>query len=222
MNRNFFNIYQYIAFIVIFPLTLFIWYKEFSNIKFAFLFLSLPILTAYIIPAIGTNVTRLWEFNTRFMIGKFRIYHGFVLGSVTSLFGFMFYKISPNYNGIINSLIFATICGAFIAFWNWIYDIFAVKCGFIIINNKSAYEKKSAHEIVFDYAPVYFYAFGFIYSLYIKYLEYSISTNNLLNIFLIYFHIASLTIPPILYAFSSKIKYGIFEIGKYIPLEEKH
>ncbi|MBR1617838.1 hypothetical protein IJ670_06770 [bacterium] len=95
--------------------------------------MSLPIITAYIVPAIGTNVTGLWEFNNKkLMIGKFRLYHGFVLGSVTSLFGFLFYKIPSEYINIKHALLF----GLFIVVINYVYDVYAIKSGFIIVHNK--------------------------------------------------------------------------------------
>ena len=47
--------------------------------------MSLPITFAYVIPGIGTNWLRLWEFNTRFRLGRFRPHHGLVFGTATSL-----------------------------------------------------------------------------------------------------------------------------------------
>ena len=222
VKRSFFNIYQYVAFFIIFPLIFFLWHKEIESLKYTILFLILPIITAYIIPAVGTNITNLWEFNTSFMIGKFRIYHGFVLGSVTGLFGLMFYKVSPEYVNILNSLFFALICGAFIAFWNWVYDIYAVKCGFIIVNNKPAYENKSATEIVTDYAPVYFYMFGFVYAFYIKFLQYCMQvTNNYLVIGFVIFLLLFLLLPTLVYICYQYKKHRIFGISKYNPNKAK-
>jgi len=45
--------------------------------------LGIPVLYAYIVPAVGTNVFRIWEFNTRLRLGRFRPHHGFVFGSAS-------------------------------------------------------------------------------------------------------------------------------------------
>lgn len=213
--RKFYQIYQYVALLLIFPFTVYIWYCAFKNISHVVLLLSLPITVAYVIPALGTNVTKLWKFNnTKYKVGNFRIYHGFVLGSMMSLFGFMLYKISPVYTGMLNTLFFALISGSFIAFWNWYYDIYAIESGFITVNNKPAFDKKSAHEIATDYAPVYFFAFGFIYSIYLKALEYYFSNPyEKFYITVILLFLAALILPTAIYMCFSYAKHkdlGIF------------
>ena len=218
MDKRFYSIYQYIAVLILLPIAVCIWYKSLLSIKYTALMLSLPVITAYIVPAVGTNFTNLWEFNNKkFMIGKFRIYHGFVLGSVTSIFGYLIYKISPVWDGGVNAVIISLFGGAFIAFWNVIYDIYAVKCGFIVVNNKSAYEKKSAHEIVFEYAPIYFYCFGFIYCFYIKLLECLIilPENGFFYVLIILMHLVSIFVPTLIYACISKKINGYWGICKY-------
>ena len=45
----------------------------------------MPIAHAYIVPGIGTNVLRVWEFDTRLRLGRFRPHHGFVFGSATAM-----------------------------------------------------------------------------------------------------------------------------------------
>ncbi len=224
MTKRFYSIYQYIALFVIFPFAVYIWYKALLNIKYTLLILTLPVITAYVVPAVGTNITKLWEFNNqRFMIGKFRIYHGFVLGSVTSIFGYFIYKISPLWSGYFNAVLAALLGGAFIAFWNLIYDIYAVKCGFIVVNNKSAYENKSAHEIVFEYAPVYFYCFGFIYCFYVKLFEklMTIPMDKFFYTVVVLMHIVSIILPTLIYACISKKVNGYWGIYKYIKEDDK-
>lgn len=214
--KKFYNIYQYIAFLIIFPLSTYIWYGELKNIEHTLLVISLPVIVAYVIPALGTNVTKLWKFNTKHRIGNFRIYHGFVLGSVMNIFGYMLYKISPVYNGILESFFFAVIAGSFISFWNWYYDIYAVKAGFIVVNNKPALEGKSAHEIVADYAPVYFFVFGFIYAIYLKILEvYFLNPYEKFYITAILMFLAALILPTAIYMCFSYTKHKDFGIFPY-------
>ena len=218
LRTKFFNIYQYIAFLVIFPLTVIVWYNSLSSIKYTLLAISLPVVTAYIVPAIGTNVTGLWEFNSKkLMIGKFRIYHGFVLGSVTSLFGFLLYKIPSEYLNIKYAIIF----GLFIAIINYLYDAYAIKSGFIIVHNKPAYEGKNAFLIAADYAPIYFFFFGFIYGIYVEIIKYYF--NNPIKfsyLIILLMHISALILPTAIYAIASKIRNKTWGIYKYSPKGE--
>ena len=222
MNRKFYNLYQYIALLVIFPLITIIWYKKLDDIVYTILTLSLPILTAYIVPAIGTNVTNLWEFNNdKFMIGKFRLYHGFVLGSATSLFGYLFLLIFPSYTNLNDVILSAFYFGLFMSAINFIYDAKAIECGYIIINNKPAYEKKNAYIIAADYAIIYFFTFGFIYATYLKILQQFQANNNIDTLIILLMHFASLLIPTMLYAISSKLRHKTWGISKYKPTGEE-
>ena len=78
---GFFNIYQYAAPLVILPLSYWLWLERCAGQhRLAALMLAIPVLYAYIVPAVGTNVLRIWEFNTRLRLGRFRPHHGFVFG----------------------------------------------------------------------------------------------------------------------------------------------
>lgn len=219
LRTKFFNIYQYIAFLVIFPLTVIVWYNSLSSIKYTLLAISLPVITAYIVPAIGTNITGLWEFNNkRLMIGKFRIYHGFVLGSVTSLFGFLFYKILSLEVIFTDYIKYAILFGLFISIINYFYDVYAIKSGFIIVHNKPAYEGKNAFEIAADYAPVYFFCFGLIYGIYVEIIKYYYNNSvEFSYLIILLMHILSLILPTGIYAIISKIKNKTWGICKYQP-----
>lgn len=208
MKRKFFDIYQYIALLILLPIAYLLWKNVLISYKLTIIIVCLPIVVAYIIPLIGTNITKYWEFNINNKIKNIRLYHGFVFGSATSIIGFMFYLISPIYTGILNSIIFAFICGAFISFWNTFYDYYAVKSGFIKINNLSVKEGKSALEVVCDYAPAYFYTFGFIYSLFIKFMEYTVNTNTkfILSASAL-FYLSALILPTVIYMCFHYIKY---------------
>lgn len=167
----------------------------------------MPLIVSYIIPAIGTNAIKLWRFNTKHTVGNFRAYHGFVLGASTNIFGAIGCIVSPMYNGIFSSICFCLIFGAFMAFWNWIYDIYAIENKFIVINSDSAKLKKSSHEIAFDYAPVYFYTFGFIYAAYIKLGQAMYySKNNIFPWAVILMYVIALTIPTLSYILMCKMR----------------
>jgi len=85
MKRGF-GIYQYLAPSVLAPLSLVLWYREYGGdwrlIAAAWL---VPVAWAYVVPGIGTNVLKVWEFDTRLRLGRFRPHHGFVFGSATAM-----------------------------------------------------------------------------------------------------------------------------------------
>ena len=69
----FFQLYQYVVPLVLLPLGYTVWLQhQAGNHTMAVFALSFPIVFAYVIPGIGTNWLRLWEFNTRFRLGRFR------------------------------------------------------------------------------------------------------------------------------------------------------
>ena len=68
------------------PLGGWLWWQHYDgNLRLAALAVLIPILFAYIVPGIGTNVLKVWEFNTRWKLGNFRPHHGFVFGSATAI-----------------------------------------------------------------------------------------------------------------------------------------
>ena len=84
------NLYQYLAPVLLFPVSYWLWWQRCDHSHAcAILFLSMPVLFAYVIPGLGTNWLGLWEFNTRWRLGKFRPHHGFVFGTATSLFALL-------------------------------------------------------------------------------------------------------------------------------------
>lgn len=214
--RQFYAYYQYVAFLILFPFSLYLWYTLLLNWQAVFLFTSMPVLVAYVIPALGTNVTKLWCFRTKYQMGNFRIYHGFVLGASINIFGYMLYRISPSYTGLLESGFFALLSGGFIGFINWYYDIYAVKTGFIVVYNKAAYEKKSPHEIVMGYAPVYFFLFGSVYGVYLKAIQhYMAAPYDGFLIVLLLLYAASLVLPTLGYALASYIRDGDTGLFRY-------
>ena len=82
----FFNAYQYLAPLILLPVSYYLWWERLgNNHPLALLMLSIPVLFAYIIPAVGMNWLRVWGMNTRLKLGRFRPHHGFVFGSAISL-----------------------------------------------------------------------------------------------------------------------------------------
>ena len=70
--RNALSIYQYLAPAILAPLSLFLWFREYHDLRLALAAWALPIIWAYVIPAVGTNVLKVWEFDVRLKLGRFR------------------------------------------------------------------------------------------------------------------------------------------------------
>ena len=153
--RKFFSLYQYIVPILFFPLAYYLWYLKFQgDHRLVLLVLSIPILVAYVIPGIGTNYFKMWEFNTKLRIGKFRPHHGFVFGTGMSLFGLLCIPSTIESLGWFDMVRAGLITGSFMGFWNWIYDIYAIRSGFMFVYNRRYAEGAGPEAIATDYAPL--------------------------------------------------------------------
>lgn len=172
MMKKGFQIYQYLALLVLFPWAGYLWLNRYDGNQEAVLVVMLiPILYSYIVPALGTNWLKLWEFDTRFKLGRFRAYHGFVFGSATSLVTCWVLPYSTGSFSVLEGLWAGFVLGSILAFWNWVYDLLAIKAGFIKVYNRAWSEGRSPAEISMAYAPVTFGAFGFVYGIIIHFVE---------------------------------------------------
>jgi len=208
-NKKWFEIYSYIAPVILFPLALFLWKIKTESVSTALLVVMLPVVVSYVIPAIGTNYLKLWEFKTKFMAGKFRIQHGFLFGSASALFAAAVFDFS-NGNSALMAVKNGFIMGSVIALWNWIYDIYAIKSGTMRVYTKSYMLGKSEFEIAFDYAPVYFGVFGFIYGAAIEIVLYCTELNlgkSFAAIYLLLL-ISALFLPTLCYIWFSIKRHG--------------
>ncbi len=162
--RRTFELYQYSVPFVLTPLTLYLWWHTFDG---AWLPLSvawlLPIVFGYVVPGVGTNILGVWEIHTRFRVGRFRPHHGFIFGSASSLFAWILY--TTPLTSFTDTLVYAFIVASVSAFWNVLYDIAAVRNGFISVYNQPWADGKGPEAIVLDYAPAYFGMFGFMYGM---------------------------------------------------------
>ena len=161
---GFFNIYQYAAPLVILPLSYWLWLERCAGQhRLAALMLAIPVLYAYIVPAVGTNVLRIWEFNTRLRLGRFRPHHGFVFGSATSLIALA--ALTPGTTSPWEMLRAGFVLGSVLAFWNWFYDVEALRAGFLRVYTRSYAERRGPEAIAMDYAPPIFGLFGLCYGM---------------------------------------------------------
>jgi hypothetical protein len=163
---RFLRLYEYLAPLILFPLSCYLWLKRFDGRQdFVVLALSMPVVFAYVIPGLGTNWLKLWEFNTRLRLGKFRAQHGFVFGSATSLFALL--CVEPQAPRLDWFELFRAgfIMGSVLAFWNWLYDIYAIKAGLIVVYNQPYSRRQGPEAIATAYAPVFFGTFGACYGI---------------------------------------------------------
>ena len=184
------RIYPYIAPVVLTPLSLWLWLHEVKDLRLALAAWALPILWAYIVPGIGTNVLKVWEFDTRLRLGRFRPHHGFVFGSATATIAWAVHG-APWF--VLPLLLFAV---------NFAYDVVALRSGILRVYNQPWAEGRSASAIALDYAPWFFGGFGAIYALGLGVME----RDGSAWFFLIL--AAALLLPTAGYVVQSKIRHG--------------
>ncbi|MEW5959269.1 MAG: hypothetical protein AB1801_16180 [Chloroflexota bacterium] len=172
---------------------------------------SLPVLFAYIIPGLGTNWLRLWEFNTRWRLGRFRPHHGFVFGSSISLLALLC-VVPPAANFRVFEMLGAGfITGSTLAFWNWLYDIQAIKVGLLVVYNRPYAQQGGPEAIATDYAPLFFGVFGGCYGLAIYLGQHLFLTLGRWEMFWALFIgclLILLAMPVLAYLAYSYLKYG--------------
>jgi hypothetical protein len=175
----FFRVYQYVVPLALFPLCYWLWYTRYGGDHRLTLFaLSIPIVFSYVVPALGTNWLRIWEFNTRWKLGRFRPQHGFLFGTATSLFGLLCLGYPPQtFDGwefFRSGFVMASVLG----FWNWLYDTYAIRVGFLRVYNRAFAEDRGPEAIATEYCPVFFGSFGFCYGIAIRAGEYYLGASG--------------------------------------------
>lgn len=174
---KFFQVYQYIVPLFLFPVSYWLWWTRYDqDHRLTILALAPVILFAYIVPGIGTNVLRIWEFNTRLRIGRFRPQHGFVFGTATSLITLVCLPFPAADPGPLEWARAAFVVGSVLAFWNWFYDQHAIRSGFLVVYNRAFAERRGPEAIAADYCPPFFAATGMVYGLTIRISEYVVVT----------------------------------------------
>jgi hypothetical protein len=162
MGKRGFEIYQYVAPALLTPLSFWLWWRAYGgDLRLTLMAWLVPIVYAYIVPGVGTNVLKVWEFDTRLRLGRFRPHHGFVFGSTTAALAWLSHPgRAHDLSGmVLTGLLFATVLGV----CNIAYDIKAVRSGMLKVYNQPWAEGRSARHIVMDYAPWFFAGFGAVY-----------------------------------------------------------
>ena len=155
------RIYPYIAPLVLAPLSLWLWWSRYANWPQALLAWLIPVLWAYIVPGIGTNVRGVWEFNTALKLGRFRPHHGFVFGSATAMLAWLAHG-APAHT-LADVARWALLLSALLGFWNWLYEIKALQADVLRVYNQPWADGGGPEAIAYDYAPWIFAGFGAAY-----------------------------------------------------------
>jgi hypothetical protein len=156
------SIYPYIAPLVLTPASFLLWQREYGgNLKLTLTAILVPVLWAYIVPGIGTNILGVWEFDTRLRLGRFRPHHGFVFGSATAMLAWLAHAApAEDFVDVArNALVMCSLIG----FWNVLYDVKALQAGILRVYNQPWADGKGAAEVALDYGPWFFGGFGAIY-----------------------------------------------------------
>jgi hypothetical protein len=162
VTKQAFELYQYIAPAILAPLSFWLWWRTYDgNLELTLLAWLVPIAYAYVVPGIGTNVLKVWEFDTRIRVGRFRPHHGFVFGSATAMLAWICHGHFARSMGdvLIDSLVLASVLG----FWNLIYDVHAIQTGILRVYNQPWADGKGPEAVTMDYAPWFFAGFGAVY-----------------------------------------------------------
>lgn len=164
MSKRAFELYQYLAPAILTPLAVYLWWQRYSgNIWLTAYACGLPIVYAYVVPGIGTNVLKVWEFDTRFRLGCFRPHHGFVFGSATSMLVWLCHGASVS--NWLELLRFSLVLAGVLGLVNTLYDIRAIRVGLLHVYNQPWADGKGPEAVALDYCPWFFGGFGLAFGL---------------------------------------------------------
>lgn len=162
MSKRILEWYQYVAPAVLAPLSFWLWWRHYDGeIWLVLIAWLLPIVYAYVVPGVGTNVLKVWEFDTRFRLGRFRPHHGFVFGSATAAIAWVVHR-NPVHD-ILDLIQISIILASVLGFWNLIYDVKALEAKHLRVYNQPWADRQGPEAVAMDYAPWFFAGFGAVY-----------------------------------------------------------
>lgn len=185
--------------------------------------LAVPILHAYVVPAIGTNVLGMWAFTTKVRIGRFRPHHGFVFGTATALITLPLIgpaEGDPSATGILAT---GLRVGAVLFLVNWIYDALALRHGILEVYNQPWSERAGPWRVALDYAPWFFGLFGVIWGIGLRLAEARLLGRSdpaaamAVGAALV---AATITLPTLGYLLASRVRHGHWGVRPCPPPRE--
>lgn len=219
MNR-FYQVYQFAVPALLFPLVYWLWLGRLDgNHAVTALVMFVPVVSYYVFVIVGIARLRLWEMNTWPTIRGLRPHHGFVIGTATGLFAYLSLRlIAADQTGVGSVLTAAFIVGSVFGFWNWWYETYAIKSGFISIYTKRVAEGASAEEAVTDYAPILFGSMGAVHGAMVKTAENLLLPEHssvLYWVIAVTGGVALIAVPTILYLAVHRARYGESGLTSY-------
>jgi hypothetical protein len=164
------SLYPYVAPAILAPLSYWLWLREYAgNHHLVAMAWGLPVLWAYIVPGIGTNVLAVWEFDSRWRLGRFRPHHGFVFGSATAMLAWLVHASPAHAWG--DMLRLALVLASVLGFWNLLYEVKVLEAGILRVYNQPWADGLPEAAVAMDYAPWFFAGFGGVYGLAIGVME---------------------------------------------------
>lgn len=216
---RFFSLYQYIAPAICFPLAYWLFHRRYAGDHATVIFLlALPIAFSYVIPALGMNWLHLWAMRTRLKLGRIRPHHGFLFGSASSLFALLALDPLAGPLALTEPVRAGLVLGSVIAFWNWLYDVVAIRVGFIQVFNRPYALGHGPEAIATDYAPALFGGFGFAYGFWTRIAECWLHQAGRADLFwplLAAALLTSLTFPVLLFVAQSLARHGETGLTSY-------
>ncbi len=156
------ELYSWLAPAVLAPLSFWLHWRRYDGDPGPVLVAWLvPILWAYVVPGVGTNVLQVWEFGTRLRLGRFRPHHGFVFGSATATLAWLCHgEAVRDWTGVLRlSFVLASVLG----FWNLLYEVVALRAGILKVYNQPWADGQPPEAVALDYSPWFFAGFGAVY-----------------------------------------------------------
>lgn len=205
-QRRALEMYQYLGPLVLAPLSLYLWWQSYRG-PLAVLAWGVPIVWSYLVPGVGTNLLRTWEFDVRLRWGRFRPQHGFVFGSATSILAWLVHPTAAH--GWLEVMRWVLILTCVLGWLNLLYDVVALRSGILKVYNQPWAEGRGPEAVALDYAPWFFGGFGGSYALALGYLELSgeMSWNRVPAVFLGML-VFTVLVPVLGYTLQSRRRHG--------------
>lgn len=162
--RRALNAYQYLGPLILGPLAAWAWVAHYGDWVLAAPALLVPVIHAYVVPAVGTNVLGMWEFDTKVRLGRFRPHHGFVFGSATALIAWPLIGDPLQAQDPAAVLASALRVGLVLLAVNWAYDTAALRYGILKVYTPAAARGAGPWRAAADYVVPFFGLFGVIYA----------------------------------------------------------
>ena len=218
---HFYNVYQFAAPAVLFPLAYWLWLGRFGgDHAVTALIMLVPVVSYYVIAIVGIIRLRLWRINTRPTIKGLRPHHGFVIGAAAGLIAYLTFWLVPQDQASTRGVFTAAfVLGSVFGYWNWWYETYAVKSGFISLYTKKIAAGATPEEAVTDYAPIMFGSFGACHGALIKIAEnFLLPGYSALSIWSVAIAgvVAMIGIPTALYLSVHRIRYGESGLRTYV------